>query len=498
MQIYISRDGEQNGPYSIEDVNAYLKDGTLLPTDLACQEGMDEWVPLNKIQLTGLELKQGQLEPAVDPTALKEEPTEVPDTEEVLEFSKGRGNKRLSFVVKSVVVFALFGFLFYWASEASFRPPPVDSNNRVHQEWRGWKTEWTKPAHKDSGPVKYISEFNKEYGPTKYYGMVAEEMFEWNRAEDHISGWLFFMGFCGVIFGVFCAHSWSKKVKETQDFTTPFVPLSLRNWLMGAAIILTLIIIPFEIRNGLRRGEREANFKLVLAVKNKDIEEIKTQLADGANVNVSIGKIDIRKPPLDKLTRSDQATLKWVKETGLTPLYIASINGGVEIVELLLSKGANVNVNSEWYDGTPLDFVLEADNDNVAAKKIAELLRKHGAEASNEKSETKRPEPVDGKSLSEKVVGTYQIKLPNGLFTLTLLKDGTSLHVKLNNSGEEESETGKWKIEDGNLVTVGEEETGIMKINPDGSLTMIATIENGVRKNLDPKISSLGSMKKIK
>lgn len=37
-----------------------------------------------------------------------------------------------------------------------------------------------------------------------------------------------------------------------------------------------------------------------------------------------------------------------------------------------------------------------------------------------------------------------------------------------------------------------------MKINPDGSLTLIATIENGVRKNLDPNISSLGSMKKIK
>ena len=147
-----------------------------------------------------------------------------------------------------------------------------------------------------------------------------------------------------------------------------------------------------------------------------------------------------------------------------------------------------------------MDFALTPiiGRDEVAAKNIAELLRKHGAKASNEKSKTKRPEPADGKALSEKVVGTYQIKLPNGLFTLTLLKDGTSLHVKLNNSGEEESETGKWKIEDGNLVTVGEEETGIMKINPDGSLTMIATIENGVRKNLDPKISSLGSMKKIK
>ena len=42
MQIFISRDGEQAGPYSVEDVNACLKEGTLLPSDLACQEGMEE------------------------------------------------------------------------------------------------------------------------------------------------------------------------------------------------------------------------------------------------------------------------------------------------------------------------------------------------------------------------------------------------------------------------------------------------------------------------
>jgi hypothetical protein len=447
MQIYISRDGEQNGPYSIEDVNAYLKDGTLLPTDLACQEGPDEWVPLNKIQLTGLELIQDKLEPTVDPTALKEEPTEVPDTEEVLEVSKGRGNKRLIFVVKSVVVFALFGFLFYWASEVTFREPPaMDSNNRMHSEWRGWKTEWTKPNFRDFGPVKYISEFNKEYGPTKYYGMVAEEMFEWNRAEHHISGWLFFMGFCGVIFGVFCAHSWSKKVKETQDFTTPFVPLSLRNWLMGAAIILTLIIIPFEIRNKSLHSQREANFNLVYSVLTGDLEEAKNQLNKGADINIVLDPYRItRHNPVGETISSEQ--LKTLREElgwypGMTPVQIARSNEDEDMVELLISKTPALN--------------------------------------------------------KDELIGTYQIKLPNGLFTLTLLKDGTSLHVKLNNSGEEESGTGKWKIEDGNLVAVGEEGAVIMKINPDGSLTLIATIEKGVRKNLDPKISSLGSMKKIK
>ena len=49
MQIYISRDGEQNGPYGIEDINACLENGTLLPTDLACQDGMTEWVPISQI-----------------------------------------------------------------------------------------------------------------------------------------------------------------------------------------------------------------------------------------------------------------------------------------------------------------------------------------------------------------------------------------------------------------------------------------------------------------
>lgn len=43
MPIYISRDGEQNGPYSIEDINAYLDSGALLPTDLACMNGWRDW-----------------------------------------------------------------------------------------------------------------------------------------------------------------------------------------------------------------------------------------------------------------------------------------------------------------------------------------------------------------------------------------------------------------------------------------------------------------------
>ena len=66
MQIYISRDGEQNGPYGIEDVNAYLEDGTLLPTDLACQDGMTEWVPIS--QIPGVTISGDSVETPIPPS----------------------------------------------------------------------------------------------------------------------------------------------------------------------------------------------------------------------------------------------------------------------------------------------------------------------------------------------------------------------------------------------------------------------------------------------
>ncbi|MBT5321326.1 MAG: DUF4339 domain-containing protein, partial [Verrucomicrobiales bacterium] len=45
MMIHISRDGEQFGPYSPEQVQEYLAAGQLLPTDLVWYEGAADWVP---------------------------------------------------------------------------------------------------------------------------------------------------------------------------------------------------------------------------------------------------------------------------------------------------------------------------------------------------------------------------------------------------------------------------------------------------------------------
>ncbi|MDE2680807.1 MAG: DUF4339 domain-containing protein [Verrucomicrobiota bacterium] len=49
MLIHISRDGEQFGPYTLEDANAYLAQGSLFPTDQAWYEGAADWMPITEV-----------------------------------------------------------------------------------------------------------------------------------------------------------------------------------------------------------------------------------------------------------------------------------------------------------------------------------------------------------------------------------------------------------------------------------------------------------------
>ena len=49
MMIHIDRGGERMGPYSLEDVNRYLADGTLRPSDLGWYDSAADWVPLTNI-----------------------------------------------------------------------------------------------------------------------------------------------------------------------------------------------------------------------------------------------------------------------------------------------------------------------------------------------------------------------------------------------------------------------------------------------------------------
>lgn len=48
-KIHIMRNGEQLGPYSIDDTNGYLRTGALQLSDLAWHEGLADWIQLSSV-----------------------------------------------------------------------------------------------------------------------------------------------------------------------------------------------------------------------------------------------------------------------------------------------------------------------------------------------------------------------------------------------------------------------------------------------------------------
>jgi Zn-dependent protease len=49
MAIYIAKNGQRLGPYSVAETQNLLRSGTVAATDLAWQEGLTNWIPLNQI-----------------------------------------------------------------------------------------------------------------------------------------------------------------------------------------------------------------------------------------------------------------------------------------------------------------------------------------------------------------------------------------------------------------------------------------------------------------
>lgn len=67
MEIYLSRNGERVGPYSLEEVNRQLAAGTLTPYDLGWSESSPGWKPL--LSFAGVIVPGGASSSAV-PTSL--------------------------------------------------------------------------------------------------------------------------------------------------------------------------------------------------------------------------------------------------------------------------------------------------------------------------------------------------------------------------------------------------------------------------------------------
>ena len=132
----------------------------------------------------------------------------------------------------------------------------------------------------------------------------------------------------------------------------------------------------------------EADIALLSAAYEGNIEAVKQQLAEGADVNVK-----------DKDYRNETSLQYAAQEghmkvaelliangadvnakvfgNGETPLQYAVQEGHKEVVELLIANDADVNALSVY--GAPLDEAVERDETEIAA-----LLRKHGAKTGEE------------------------------------------------------------------------------------------------------------------
>lgn len=68
MNIHLTRDGQDFGPFEIEVINGYLQDGFLFATDLAWYEGLARWIPLSRVPGVQLPAIADQPPPMVQAT----------------------------------------------------------------------------------------------------------------------------------------------------------------------------------------------------------------------------------------------------------------------------------------------------------------------------------------------------------------------------------------------------------------------------------------------
>ena len=102
-----------------------------------------------------------------------------------------------------------------------------------------------------------------------------------------------------------------------------------------------------------------AEESIYIAVCGGHLEAVKKHLLNGADVNEK-------------------------NEFSRTPLHGAVLESDNEIVEFLITKGANVNVFDRWKK-TPLDYATDSNSqDQDADEEIVDLLRKQGAKTGEE------------------------------------------------------------------------------------------------------------------
>jgi ankyrin repeat protein len=147
---------------------------------------------------------------------------------------------------------------------------------------------------------------------------------------------------------------------------------------LAISILISLLFISFAIDDAL--AQQQDN--LHQAVINGDIDQIKSQLSAGTDVNLKnrMGwtlletAIYNRKTEIIQLLLEKGADVNARDNRGRTPLHFAVETGQKDVIEQLIAKGAKVNE----MDGLGNNALSMATKSNQT--EIAELLKKNGAQ----------------------------------------------------------------------------------------------------------------------
>ena len=124
MLIHVNRDGEQFGPYTIEDLNAYLAQGSILPTDQAWYEGAAGWMPMDQVPgvvLPGAAAVHVEQPVARDPLAAADPAVAIASADTMSVAVQGAKKKKILIIAGAIAgVAALAGVLcFVWPGLSS-------------------------------------------------------------------------------------------------------------------------------------------------------------------------------------------------------------------------------------------------------------------------------------------------------------------------------------------------------------------------------------------
>ncbi len=157
MQIFINRDGQQFGPFTLEQVNDALAAGQLLATDLAFYEGLQQWVPLSQVQgviLPGVPVQEAIPAQLVSTGGGEEAPaTEEEPIAEVTESVQAGGNKKLLTYGGIGLGVVIVGFLLWHFVLSDPHIDPLKMPNKGKKSTEGTNDNATPPPTPDPTPA---------------------------------------------------------------------------------------------------------------------------------------------------------------------------------------------------------------------------------------------------------------------------------------------------------------------------------------------------------